>query len=258
MNKAILLSFDVEEFDIPEEYGQTLSNSVKFSISHLGLLNVLELLQRLNIPVTFFVTANFAIHHQNLIKELSQNHEIASHGFYHSQFAIKDLRLSKETLENLTGSAIHGFRMARLKPIKDIEIQRAGYFYNSSMNPTYIPGRYNNLLKPRTFYYHDQLLNLPISATPLVRFPLFWLSVKNFPLFLIKLASLVTIRHDHYLNIYFHPWEFTDISEFELPHYIKKDSGVKMLHKLETYLAWLKAQGNFITISQFQKSLDNA
>jgi hypothetical protein len=258
MNKVILLSFDVEEFDVPEEYGQTLNDSVKFSISRLGLLNIIELLERLNIRVTFFVTANFALHHQKLIKALSQHHEIASHGFYHSQFALEDLSLSKQTLEKITGSPIYGFRMARLKPIKDIEIQRAGYRYNSSMNPTYLPGRYNNFLKPRTFYYRDRLLNLPVSVTPLIRFPLFWLSWKNFPLFLIKFASSVTIKHDSYLNLYFHPWEFTDISQFTLPYYIKKDCGVKMLHKLETYLTWLKTQGDFITISQFQRGLDKA
>jgi hypothetical protein len=35
--------------------------------------------------------------------------------------------------------------MAGLQPVDDAEIEKAGYEYNSSMNPTYIPGRYNNL-----------------------------------------------------------------------------------------------------------------
>lgn len=53
MDKLILLSFDVEEFDVPEEYGQTLSESVKFKVSAEGLEKVLELLDRLNIKLPF-------------------------------------------------------------------------------------------------------------------------------------------------------------------------------------------------------------
>jgi len=58
--------------------------------------------------------------------------------------------------------------MAGLQPVDDADIEKAGYEYNSSMNPTYIPGRYNNLSKPRTAYYTNKLLNLPISVTPLL------------------------------------------------------------------------------------------
>ncbi|MDQ2097224.1 MAG: polysaccharide deacetylase family protein [Tychonema bourrellyi B0820] len=257
MNKYILLSFDIEEFDIPEEYGQPLENDIKFAVSQKGLLNVISLLDRLEITATFFVTANFALHNREIIKQLSQQHEIASHGFYHSQFSPDDLLKSKETLESITNTKVTGFRMARLQPIDDAEIEKAGYEYNSSMNPTYIPGRYNNLSKPRTAYYTNKLLNLPISVTPLIRFPLFWLSFKNFPLSMIQLATKLTLETDSYLNIYFHPWEFTDISQFKLPAYVKKNSGSKMIDKLEKYLTVLKNQGRFISISEFKKNFSS-
>ncbi len=254
MNKYILLSFDIEEFDIPEEYGQLLEDDIKFAVSKTGLLNVIALLDRLDITATFFVTANFALHHREMIKQLSQKHEIASHGFYHSQFSPDDLQKSKLTLEYITNTKVTGFRMARLQPVDDAEIEKAGYEYNSSMNPTYIPGRYNNLSKPRTAYYTNKLLNLPISVTPLIRFPLFWLSFKNFPLSMIQLATKFTLETDSYLNIYFHPWEFTDISQFKLPGYVKKHSGSKMIDKLEKYLNVLKTQGRFISISEFKQN----
>lgn len=251
-NRFILLSFDIEEFDIPEEYGQLLAEDIKFEISRRGLSNLISLLDRLDIKATFFVTANFALHDRDTIHKLSKHHEIASHGFYHSQFCLEDLQKSKQTLEEITHTKIIGFRMARLQPVDDIEIEKAGYEYNSSMNPTYIPGRYNNLSKPRTAYYTNKLLNLPISVSPAIRFPLFWLSFKNLPLSVIQLAAKLTLKTDSYLNIYFHPWEFTDISQFKLPGYVKKDSGSKMLDKLEKYLTWLKTQGQFITISEFK------
>ena len=64
MNKNILLSFDVEEFDIPEEYGQKLEDKVKFEVSLQGLQTVTDLLDQLDVQVTFFVTANFALNHR--------------------------------------------------------------------------------------------------------------------------------------------------------------------------------------------------
>ena len=71
---------------------------------------------------------------------------------------------------------------------------------------------------------------------------------------MIQLATKLTLETDSYLNIYFHPWEFTDISQFQLPGYVKKDSGSKMIDKLEKYLNWLKNQGKFISISEFKNN----
>ena len=254
MNQSILLSFDLEEFDIPEEYGQEIENTVKFAVSLNGLKSILSLLDKLNIQATFFVTANFAFHNQTIIREVTKNHEIASHGFYHSEFRIEDLKNSRIFLSEITGNKVLGFRMPRLQEINEQEIIKAGYEYNSSINPTYLPGRYNNFWKPRTAYYSNNLLNIPVSVTPIIRFPLFWLSFKNFPLWLTKLNSQITLQHDNYLNIYFHPWEFTDITSFKLPIYIKRYSGEPMINRLEKYLIWLKSQGEFICFSEFKQS----
>ncbi|HEY9613959.1 polysaccharide deacetylase family protein [Allocoleopsis sp.] len=254
MKKSVLLSFDIEEFDIPEEYGQIIDKKTQFEVSLQGLKSILPLLEKLEIRVTFFVTANFAIHHEEIIREISQKHEIASHGFYHASFSLEDLEKSRKTLEQITNKSVIGFRMARLREVDDREIRKAGYKYNSSMNPTYIPGRYNNFFKKRTAYYSNKVFNIPVSVTPRIRFPLFWLSFKNFPLFWIQFASQITLENDSYLCIYFHPWEFTDINKFQLPGFIKKRSGREMVERLEKYLISLKTQGDFITFSEFANS----
>ncbi len=256
MDKLVLLSFDLEEFDIPEEYGQSIDESTKFKVSLEGLEAVLKLLDRLNVKATFFITANFAIHHPSKIIEISRKHEIASHGFYHASFCVEDLTRSKQALEEITNQEVIGFRMARLQPVDDRAIQFAGYQYNSSMNPTYLPGRYNNFFKKRIPYYSNQLLNVPVSVTPLIRFPLFWLSFKNLPMPIYKFASKITLDWDAYLNLYFHPWEFTSLRGYQLPGYIKKRSGQEMLDRLENYLMWIKPLGTFATFSQFQDSLN--
>jgi hypothetical protein len=76
MTNAILLSFDIEEFDIPEEYGQTVPEAVKFAVSRQGLAAVLAILDELDVVATFFVTAHFADHHPEIIQQISQRHEI--------------------------------------------------------------------------------------------------------------------------------------------------------------------------------------
>ena len=246
-----LLSFDLEEFDVPEEYGQPLTDAVKFTVSRDGLEPVLQLLEELQIRATFFTTANFALHYPAWVRTIAQTHEIASHGFYHSSFDVADLQKSKVVLEEIAQTPIVGFRMARLQKVDDGAIAAAGYAYNSSVNPTYLPGRYNNFFHPRTAHYSNHLLNIPVSVTPLIRFPLFWLSFKHLPLSLYQIASAITLQTDRYLSLYFHPWEFTDISRFQLPGYIKQPSGQPMVRRLKRYLTWLKPRAEFMTYAEF-------
>ncbi|VXD23911.1 Putative xylanase/chitin deacetylase (fragment) [Planktothrix serta PCC 8927] len=82
MTKYILLSFGGEEFDAPLKYGEKIKPSVQFDVSLMGLRNILSLLEYLHIRATFFVTANFALHHPELIEAIARTHEIASQGFY--------------------------------------------------------------------------------------------------------------------------------------------------------------------------------
>ncbi len=248
---CVLLSFDVEEFDIPGEYGRDLDSATQFRVSWDGLNAVLRLLARLQVRATFFVTANFALQYPDLIRAMAQTHEIASHGFYHGSFQRTDLAESKRAIEGIARVPVLGFRMARLQPVEDRDISAAGYSYNSSLNPTWIPGRYNHLTKPRRFYDAHHVLNIPVSVTPLVRFPLFWLSFKNLPLWLYQMACWWTLHCDRYLVLYFHPWEFTAIREFGLPHYIRRHAGAPMLRRLERFITALKPRTVFITYTEF-------
>ena len=123
------------------------------------------------------------------------------------------------------------------------EIFKAGYIYNSSINPTYLPGRYNNFSKPRTYFKQDGVWQIPASVSPIIRFPLFWLSFHNLPLWLYKIICTITFLKDKYLNIYFHPWEFTDLNDFNrfgFPGYVSKNSGIQMYKRLDNLIFWMK------------------
>ena len=253
--KTVLLSFDLEEFDMPLEYGKTIQFADQIRVSSEGSSTILDILLRHDIKATFFSTAVFATQAETIIKRIiDEGHELASHGYYHSAFEEKHLLESKSELERLSGRRIDGFRMARMMPVNDKAIQDAGYVYNSSLNPVYLPGRYNNFFKPRTKFVTDKLIQLPASATPLIRVPLFWLSFHNFPLWLYKAACSRTINHDGYLNTYFHPWEFTDLTNpsYGLPGFVTTNSGEEMVSRFENLLDWMRGKGySFRTIKDF-------
>ena len=141
----ILLSFDIEEFDMPLEYEGTISLEEQLSVSRKGLQNILRILKKYQIKATFFSTVIFAENNQDLIQELlSDGHELASHTWFHSDFEEKHLLESKLRLEELFNTKIIGLRMPRMSPVSDDAVENAGYFYNSSINPTFLPGRYKN------------------------------------------------------------------------------------------------------------------
>jgi hypothetical protein len=261
MPRSLLyLSFDIEEFDMPLEYGKSISFEDQIAISKVGCYHILDLLKKHAARATFFSTVVFAQNAPDVIARiLDEGHELASHGFYHSDFKNEHLLQSRLELERLSGRSIHGFRMARMMPVETAEIIEAGYRYNSSLNPVYIPGRYNNYFKNRTWFRSGTLLEIPASATPVVRFPLFWLSFHNLPQWLYRSFCKITMANDHYLNIYFHPWEFTDLtlSRFGFPGFVKRKTGTKMIEAFDGWLAWCNRSGYaFEVLHEFSRQQD--
>jgi len=251
----VLLSFDIEEFDMPFEYGKTIAFADQMAISIAGSGLILDLLQKHNFKATFFSTATFAIHAPQIIERIkNEGHELASHGYYHSKFNDKDLLASKLKLEELFGKEIVGFRMPRMMPVNHQAVAEAGYIYNSSINPTWLPGRYNNLHVSRTFFRIGKVLQLPASVSPF-RIPLFWLSFHNFPSWLYRYLARRAYRKDGYLNLYFHPWEFMDLTakeKYGFPTYVSRNSGQDMFNRMDVFMAWLNQQGySNGTIHQF-------
>ncbi|WP_411275337.1 polysaccharide deacetylase family protein [Daejeonella sp.] len=256
----ILLSFDIEEFDMPLEYGKHISFQDQMDISIQGTNHLLDILDKHSVKVTFFSTVVFATNASEVIQRIIQSgHELASHGYYHSKFDSSHLFSSKAALEEISGQDIKGFRMPRMMPVDENEIAKAGYMYNSSVNPTWLPGRYNNLNKPRSYNKEAGVWQLPASVSPVVRFPLFWLSFHNLPLYLYQIIARSSCKKDGYLNLYFHPWEFTDLGDkerFGLPNYVSKNSGVKMIERMDSFIQHLKDKKYpFCTISDFIQTL---
>ncbi|HAY3561756.1 TPA: polysaccharide deacetylase family protein [Elizabethkingia meningoseptica] len=242
----VLLSFDIEEFDMPLEYNGIIPFEEQLQVSRNGLQNILAILKKHEAKATFFSTVIFADHNRDLIEALlADGHELASHTWFHSQFSIEDLKKSKDWLQETFNTEITGLRMPRMMEVDAREVENAGYTYNSSVNPTWLPGRYNNLKVSRKYFPQGNTLQIPASVSPW-RIPLFWLSFHNFPVGVYRKLAKRALQKDGYLNIYFHPWEFMDITkkEYALPSYTSVNTGEKMVQRFDGFVSWLK-QNNY-------------
>lgn len=253
-SNKVLLSFDLEEFDLPREKGKDISLKEGVKVSSEGLEKIINVLDKEGIRATFFTTGNFAKMRPELVLELkNKGHEIACHGVDHFEPAESDVRESKKIVEEVTGSKVKGYRQPRMFKINYDELQRYGYKYDSSVNPAFIPGRYNNFKTPRKVYKRKGIVELPVSAATSVRIPLFWLALHLFPKRLYLSLTRSVLEKQQYFATYFHPWEFADLKQYEVvPWYIMMNSGDKLALRLSWLINKLKQDGcEFLTYSEY-------
>ncbi|MDQ1087767.1 polysaccharide deacetylase family protein [Siphonobacter sp. SORGH_AS_1065] len=257
--QAVTLTFDLEEFDIPEEYGQLVPEREQMEVTRRGTESLLTLLDQYKVRATFFTTGHYARMNPDLIRAVAERHEIASHALYHSprhEFQMEDVRESKQILEALTGQEVKGFRMPRLKPFAMEKLLDYGITYDASINPAYLPGRYNLLHENPQPHLRNGLMELPSSTTPLLRLPLFWLSFKNLPAALFRYWAAQTLNKRKVLMLYFHPWEFADIQSYNVPSYVKKVDGERLLQRLEKLIVSLQKQkATFLTCQEYIREM---
>lgn len=254
----IMLSFDIEEFDVPREKGLDFSLEKGIAVSQIGTKKILDILKKNDVRATLFCTANFVEYSEDLInRAVSEGHEIACHGVDHWRPQADDPKVSKEKIEALTGLKMKGYRQPRMFDVSDELIEKCAYVYNSSLNPAFIPGKYIHLDVSRTAFKRGSVIEIPASVSPKLRIPMFWLSLHNFPLrFYVNMAKAIN-KHDGYFTTYFHPWEFVDhpaeIKKYMLP-IVTRNNGTKMCSRLDFLIKSLKTEDNkFITYSEFCK-----
>ncbi len=244
----VLISFDIEEFDAPGEFGHPIPFEQEIAISARGTEAILDLLAKKGVAATFFSTVAFAQQAPSLLDRIvSEGHELASHGMKHSEFKMEDLLSSRSALEELTHQQcqVKGFRMPRMQPVAMEEVAAAGYTYDASLNPTWLPGRYCHLRKPLRPFMDGAIDEFPATVTPLIRFPLFWLSMHHLPQWLYVGLCRYSYHRVGYLSLYFHPWEFVDLRQehgVKLPYYMTRHSGPVALARLGALLDMLKEE----------------
>ena len=231
----VLLSFDVEEFDMPREHGGSISVEEGVEVSTEGVEKILQVLNEEGVSATFFVTGNFAKGAPELVRRMvTEGHEVACHGVDHFRPKESDLAVSKEIIEQVAGVGVRGYRQPRMFKTDYAKMRECGYLYDTSVNPAWIPGRYNNTKVPRRPFKREGVIEVPTSVATGARVPLFWLMLHLLPVGMyVKLAQRSLIETGYFAT-YFHPWEFaTALLKYKMiPWYVRRNSGNKMVMRL--------------------------
>ena len=149
-----------------------------------------------------------------------------------------------------SGQQVLGFRRPRLQRTDPAAIAAAGYAYDSSVNPIWLPGRYSNRSLPRTPYRTAGIVEFPISTSPGLRLPLFWLAWKNLPMAIVRDACARCLDRDGILNLFWHPGEFVDLSREGLPVHMRRVDGERMCDRFAAFAGWLRGRGRIETFSE--------
>lgn len=253
MGKTFLLTIDLEEFERTRD-------DRRFSLSKQGLEALSALLTQHNILATFFTTAAFATKYPDEVKTLSDAHEIALHALYHGDNyrtmevgeAGARLAEAKKALENITTKEIIGFRAPQMQaPAMNI-LKEIGIRYDSSLHPTYVPGRYSHHKETMDIHDVEGVVRVPVSVTPKLRMAYSWIWFRMGGVWYAKQCTKATEKKKEFVTIYFHPWDFVDLRKEEGISWVYARNTNKSLIMLERYLLWLKDRGyNFSTMGGY-------
>lgn len=239
------LTFDLEEWTLPQDYGIESRFNKNTGFSRQGLLALLEILDANNIKATFFTTGFWAEKNKDLMPRLS-GHEIASHSYEnkdHSRLSKKELTEEiKKSISILSEfSQIKGFRSPgfkinpHLKPV----LKGLGFLYDSSHHPALVPGHYNNMNMPLKIF-NQEIIEIPVSVIPVIRFPVSWVWMRNIGNILPHTAAILNKN----MVIYIHPWEFATLPKIKgLPSYITRKCGKPFLKQFERFIKHYKELG---------------
>jgi polysaccharide deacetylase family protein (PEP-CTERM system associated) len=184
---------------------------------------ILSLLEEHHTRATFFILAWVAERYPTLVREIaSLGHEIASHGYQHRliyQLSPETFReyvlRSKQILEDITGTAISGYRATSFSIVKstlwalDI-IKEAGFIYDSSMFPIRHDIYGIDGIPTAPFIHPNGLIEIPPSTVRLLgrNIPLAGGGYfRLYPYWLTRKAIRWLNQRGRPAVVYLHPWE---------------------------------------------------
>jgi polysaccharide deacetylase family protein (PEP-CTERM system associated) len=240
-SEAFVNSFRVASFDIEEHHRIEAAAAVSCAPEQkhdyarrmeAATRGLLELLHATGVRATFYIVGEIARTHPALVREIhAAGHEIGSHSWDHRRvhhFTPEtfraDLRQSKEALEDVTGTAVVGFRAPTFSVVRKTgwaidALADCGFEYDSSIFPVR-HDRYGIADAPRGPFLavgrERELLELPPLTYRVLRFNLPVAGGGYFRLFPLA-AMRAGLRQAHraasatapsVAMLYFHPWEF--------------------------------------------------
>ena len=216
---------------------------------------------------TFFVLGWVAERLPHLVKEIQgRGHEVASHGYCHTLCRsqcradlVEDLCRSKALLEDILGSAVHGYRAPSFSICNDVlkRIQDCGYRYDSSFNSFALNKRYGQVSLPvdekngLAYLLDRDFYEIPISNLQMFgrQFPLGgggYFRLIPSQIFHRGIRSI--LEKDNGYLFYIHPWEL-DPSQ---PRVEKAPAHFKFRHYLNLNRTQDKLQSFFREFQQIE------
>ena len=243
-----------------------------------GVLKLLNLFEKHEIKVTFFVPGEIARNHAGMIKTVcSRGHEIACHGLTHEKNeCLLDEAVQRKSIEDATKSISEktgvrpkGFRAPCLRANETTLkiLDELGYAYDSSVMPTYIPGYYGQPTAPLKPYYPSytslkrkgslKLLEIPVSVNPLIPLPLSAAWMRNLGLSWVKFGVKMNFIIGNPVVFYVHPRDVVDLPKIKgVPWYIYKNVGNPTIEMLDEILEYTKRLGTrFIQAIELTKNV---
>jgi peptidoglycan/xylan/chitin deacetylase (PgdA/CDA1 family) len=187
---------------------------------------ILAILKAYRIPATLFVTGTVLEKYQSQFKILSEQYEIAGHGFSHvfwnklnKQERKSDLEKFISPYRDMFGKKPAGFRTP--SHVIDQEglkiIQENGFLYDSSVIPNYPPLKSYRGYKGKAIikpYFPDiedykkqgsmDILEIPVSGLSL-GIPLVGTWLSKLPFFIYKI--LLSVSNPEFLALSLHSWD---------------------------------------------------
>ncbi|MBU0757071.1 MAG: polysaccharide deacetylase family protein, partial [Nanoarchaeota archaeon] len=249
----IHITIDCEELNLDELHGKSSSFNSDTYHSRKGNERLLQLLDRYNVKCTFFVTGRFAQREKDQVRKIvREGHEIAGHGFCHFYRGHgvldleQDISECRQVLSSCIKQKILGFRAPQMQYSKHLIqlLDKHGFLYDSSLHPAFLPGYYINSNMSRSPFRpiaDSKVIEFPVAVDRL-RFPVSWVFTRFFGVS----RAIHTIRY--YLNkgyspvLYFHSWEFHDLSRLDIRRIYRQNTGTCMLGRLEKLIRCFRGE----------------
>ena len=229
-----VLSVDFEHFSHLPAYRNAAGTLSDSEVGSEAIDFLLDCFAEHGAESTFFFVSDIAENHPEIAARVADaGHEIGSHTQSHVHLSTvseekrrTELVSSRETLEEVTGERVSGFRA----PSFDIpsehfeEVNAAGYEYDSSVIPCRkIPGWYGGEYDAHrpvsATEIHPNapsgLSELPVSVMPGLRLPLTGAWIRFFGYRYTLLGMKLLARRGVAPVLYVHPWEFVDLPDVD-------------------------------------------
>jgi peptidoglycan-N-acetylglucosamine deacetylase len=226
LGPAQFVSVDVEDYfhEVPGGEAAFAAGGLRSNLPR-NLERLLDLFAQCGVSATFFVLGCLAGRIRPQLRRMAaEGHEIASHGFGHLRATWvnrdrfrDDLRRGKETVEEVAGEPVLGFR-APFFAITERnlwaldEIREAGFAYDSSVCPVRNFAYGVPAAPERPHLLRSGLVEVPMSQTTVLGYR-FMVSggfyLRLYPFWLTRL--LLRLRDGTLPRVlYIHPWEWDD------------------------------------------------